>query len=449
MRRHILSIVIALGWFHPVGAQELWDKVLEANSLIEQNDYEAADSIINTIGLQCQNSDNDTIKVFYYGHKGFFLTENKKYKESIPYLLKTIDLYEKLNIKNKNYVEAFHYLGYSYGRLGDYNNAERYYRKALLKSVVAEHSADLRQIVYRNLGNLYKEKGDTLLANECYERANTTDTNDYDFIEANNTDWESSFWNRITRNVENKQYEEAASLYVEFIKGLKERKGNKHDTYLLAVESRAILLSRYLGRIDEAIPLYEELVSLSDSVGHPSESICGAFCNLALCHAQKGQYKKTEEIIQQGYRYLARTGTAYYPKHSIYRYAGNGAYWTNDYQHAIKYYEQYLSPVYDREDGKSYEEIANMLSVAYIRSGKPEKAEKLLTELLKTDEKRLKKDNRQALANIYHNLGRAYMLRGSATNALPYLNKSKEMQLELYGEVTENTQKYINECMGK
>ena len=53
------------------------------------------------------------------------------------------------------------------------------------------------------------------------------------------------------------------------------------------------------------------------------------------------------------------------------------------------------------------------------------------------------------LVSLYHNLGRAYMLKGNYSQALSNLNKSKLLQMELYGEVMQRTSDYIKECEAK
>ena len=53
------------------------------------------------------------------------------------------------------------------------------------------------------------------------------------------------------------------------------------------------------------------------------------------------------------------------------------------------------------------------------------------------------------LTTLYHNLGRAYMLKNDYSNALSALNKSKDLQLELNGEVMQRTADYIKECQTK
>lgn len=446
--RLILLLFLFWGSMYNAYPQSIWDSLISVKNLIREDCDVEADSILNLIENKCINNDNDSIKVLFYESKGIILWGKMKYKECIPFFLKTIGLYESLNIKAQNYLDAFVAIGYSYGRLGNYDNAERYYRKALLKSVAATHSEEFRPSVYKNLGNLYLEKGDTLLAQECYKRSSVKDVESFDFMNMNYMEWETAQWNQVSLLVNEKQYEEAANFYVNFIKRIKEEKGVKYEAYLLAVYSRAILLSRYVNNIDNAIPLFEELVNLSDSIGAPNESICGAYCNLALCYSQKGNYNAVDYVISKGLPYLSQASMQGYPSHMIYRFAGNGAYWKQDYPNAIKYYEHYFSSN-ERESGASYEEITNQLSVSYIFSGYPEKAKVLLESLLCTDEDRLKRENVQTLATVYHNLGRAYMLDGKTKDALVYLNKSKDLQLKLYGEVTERTIQYIQECKRK
>ena len=449
MKKCIIFIVFFCFGVSNVKSQILWDSLIEVKKLIKEDNNNAATTILNRIETDCINSNNDSLTVLFYESKGIILWEKGEYKDCIPYFQKAIGLYENLHIKAQNYLDAFVAIGFSYGRLGDYDNAERYYRKALLKSVAAKTNEDFRPNVYKNLGNLYMEKGDTLLAHECYKRASVKDVEAFDFMNMNYIEWETSCWEKIGQMVNEKQYGDAANFYSVFIKGIKTKKGNKDKSYLSAAYSRGILLSRYLNQTDEAIPLFQELVNLSDSIAESDENICGAYCNLALGYSRKGLYAMSDATIVKALPYLIRANNEFYPPHSIYRFSGNGAYWKQDYPNAIKYYEQYLSSSNKRESGSNYEEIVNQLSVSYILSGQPEKAQTLLNGFLKTDETRLKREDSPVLANVYHNLGRAYMLNGQTKEALAYLNKSKDLQLKLYGEVTERTTQYIQECSKK
>lgn len=445
MRKIFFLFIFCCVFTLDVASQSLWDSLISVQNFIKEDRVEKADSILNLIENECINSQNDSIAVLFYESKGIILWGKMKYTECIPFFLRTIGLYESLQIKAQNYLDAFVAIGFSYGRLGDYDNAERYYRKALLKSVAATYNEDFRPNVYKNLGNLYMEKGDTLLAQECYKRSSIKDVESYDFMKINYIEWENAQWDQVNLLVNEKQYEEAANFYVNFIERLKEEKGVKYEAYLLAVYSRAILLSRYINNIDDAIPLFEELVNLSDSIDALNKIICGAYCNLALCYSQKGNYKAVDNVISKGLPYLSKANIQGYPSNMIYRFAGNGAYWKQDYPNAIKYYERYFSSN-DREQDANIEEITNQLSVSYILSDHPDKAKTLLERLLSTDEERLKREKAQTLAIVYHNLGRAYMLLNDKSSALKYLIESKDLQSAIYGEVAERTLLYMQEC---
>jgi tetratricopeptide (TPR) repeat protein len=159
------------------------------------------------------------------------------------------------------------------------------------------------------------------------------------------------------------------------------------------------------------------------------------------------EYDKLQEVLINGIDYLKKANFTDYPPHMLYRFAGNGSYGINDYETAISYYEKYLDSKNPKEGATNYEQIVNMLSVAYILSGYPDKAQKLLKLFLKDNEDVIIVSNPVILANIYHNLGRAIMLSKHYKDALIYLNKSKDLQMKLYGEATSRTIDYINECV--
>ena len=87
-----------------------------------------------------------------------------------------------------------------------------------------------------------------------------------------------------------------------------------------------------------------------------------------------------------------------------------------------------------------------MLAVSYILTDNADKAQYLLLNYLKSNRTHLNDD---IAANIYHNLGRTYMLKGNANEALKYLMKSKDLQMSIYGKVSDKTQQYITECLSK
>ena len=426
------------------------DYMIKVKELIDEDRNDEALSMLDKMEKQGIDTAHDSIRVLFYEDKGVILFYDDKYNDCIPYFQKAISLYEKLNMKAQNYLDDFMAIGYSYGMMKDYDNAERYYRKALLKSTTAECKKDFQPSVYKKLGDLYMLKGDSALAEECYTMVADGDkatVKDNEFISMNYINWEAARWDKINKLVDEKKYEDAVKEYAAFCDELKKKKGVMYESYLVAVNCRAMLLSRYLHRTDEALPLYKELTEIADKLPSGNETICNAFCNLVLCYSKTNRQNELKEAIRDGLEYLKKANIENFPPFIIYRMAGNGFYWQQDYSNAIKYYEKYIGMSKDKhEGGTNFEDIANMLSVSYIFSGMPEKAKAVLLDVLKGSERKLKKESPQTLATIYHNLGRAYMLENDKADALKFLNRSSDLQKQLYGKTGERTLQYINEC---
>ncbi len=430
-------------------AQEsIVDKVICVRQLVRESKTDEALAQLAQIEQSCVLSSNDTIKAIFLELKGQALFNVQRYEECIPLCKEAISLFERANLRQYEYLDAWGIIATAYHRLQDYINAEKYYRKGILRSVTArvDDMQLYRSNLWLNLGNLYNTQGDTLLAEECYQRSQiSSERKPIDIDQYNYLEWENALWDDVNSLVNQTKYEEAVVLYEKLINGIREKQGIS-DSYLLAVYSRGILFSRFLNKYDEAKALFEETISLRNHFLIPQEEICGAYCNLALCHSVLGDFASVRQIESEAIIYLTEANIQDYATQMFYRFVGNGAYWTENYEQAIVYYEKYLNPQYVKEKGTSYEEITNQLSVSYIKSNYPSKAKDLLLSLLCKEETVLEKDNKELLATIYHNLGRAYMLLQDKKNALSYLNKSRDLQILLYENVAERTEQYIQEC---
>lgn len=448
---YILKRVITVGLLlflsqthHALSQERLWNDLFQSRNLIENNQYDEASKLLNSIANQCTQSSNDSIKVYFYENLGMNLLFTGDYSNCIPYLQKVINLYECLNIKSINYLEAFQAIGYSYDKLGDKTQAERYYQKALLKSVLAPNPENFRSSIYLNLGNIYKERGDTILSRECFSRI---DKDSYGkLINASSDDLIDMTPSQIIELEKQGKYEDALILSNQYLERICNQIGADNIIYLEALQQKALILRFGMGEYSQASKLFKEILDKRDLFNAPNECIANAFVNYILCLSAIGNHVLLEEYFPLAICYLKEYNNDNYPIHIVYRMAGNGAYWEKDYIHAIEYYTQYLNPKYNRESGSNYEEIVNQLSVAYILTNNPLKAKETLLSLLKTDENNLVTNNKDLLATIYHNLGRSYMLLNNQSTALKYLTKSRDYQNTLYNKVSERTLQYIQEC---
>lgn len=447
MKQYLLTLLLTfslVAYANSDDVEKLWDSLAKAKNYLINNDYRNAETIVKSIEGLCSECNNDSIKVVFLECKAHILVFDKKeYNVPIPILKDVIELYERLNIKSINYLEAFQTIAYCYEKNGNYDEAERFYRKSLIKSSVITSNNQLVSSIYLHLHNIYKDRGDTILSNECLKYLDpqlASDVKESEFLA-----WENEQLDTIAKYRDNGSYYEATKRYVNYIEGLIEKKGKHNKKYKLAIYSKAILLSRYLDQYDEAKPLFEEIISLRND-NEPCENyVCGSYCNLVLYYSHNGQYDIADNVISNCIGYFQSVNDSEFLICSLYRFAGNGAYWKQDYKKAIYYYELYFENVEKKEIGTNYEEIANQLAVSYLCSDKPQNAQMLLKKIVLSESEKLDKENRGLLAMIYHNLGRSEMLMNNIKSAKKALEKSKELQIKVFGQVTEKTRKYLDE----
>lgn len=447
MKHYLLTLLLTfslVAYANSDDVEKLWDSLAKAKNYLINNDYRNAEAIVKSIEGLCSECNNDSIKVVFLECKAHILVFDKKeYNVPIPILKDVIELYERLNIKSINYLEAFQTIAYCYEKNGNYDEAERFYRKSLIKSSVITSNNQLVSSIYQHLHNIYKDRGDTILSNECLKYLDpqlASDVKESEFLA-----WENEQLDTIAKYRDNGSYSEATKRYVNYIEGLIEKKGKHNKKYKLAIYSKAILLSRYLDQYDEAKPLFEEIISLRND-NEPCENyVCGSYCNLVLYYSHNGQYDIADNVISNCIGYFQSVNDSEFLICSLYRFAGNGAYWKQDYKKAIYYYELYFENVEKKEIGTNYEEIANQLAVSYLCSDKPQNAQMLLKKIVLSESEKLDKENRGLLAMIYHNLGRSEMLMNNIKSAKKALEKSKELQIKVFGQVTEKTRKYLDE----
>ena len=206
--------------------EDIVEKVIRVRQLVAEIKTNEAFSLIVQIEQQCMQSTNDTLKAVFLELKGQALLDIGNYKECITPCKEAITLFERTNLRQYEYLDAWYIIATAYHRLKDYKNAESYYRKGILRSVTARVSEvnQYRSSLYLNLGNLYKEQGDTLLAEECYKRVGKSPERELiDIDDWNYVDWEDAQWEQVNQLVNDQRYEEAANFYTNFIKTIKNK----------------------------------------------------------------------------------------------------------------------------------------------------------------------------------------------------------------------------------
>ena len=396
-----------------------------------------ANSLIRKIEKQCLESDNDTIIAQFLCFKGWGLFHTESYEECIPYLKQACILFEKINNRYQDYIDCYFYLSIAYQKTNNYAEAERYCRKAIISC----HSPNIPNVTNRTnslyifLANIYHLQGDTLMERITDDAIKMR--NDYGVLK-------NSVWDSINKYRNIKEYDKSVYYLSALSSLIKDWEGITEE-YIVAEYSRGLDL-RMQGNYSEAKNVFESIIYHRAQLALFDKNVCGAYCNYCMCLAMEGKYGQIDKIIHEAVSYIKYTDDESYTVPMLYRFIGNGAYNTQDYTNAIKYYTEYLNPKHLRESGDSYDEITYMLSNAYILSGLQNDAIQLLNTYLKANEKKLESTGKPLLSLIYNNLGIALAINKENKKALRYLNKSKVLQIELYGNVADITQKFLNEC---
>lgn len=438
--RIIFSILIVCAFAIKADAQTLMDKLEKTSEYISHDDYHSALELLKKIEPQCVSSDNDTVKVFFCKNMGYVCFESKNYSDAIHYFEPVPSLYEKLNLKDIDYIEAFLALGMANQNLGHDSIAEGYYRKGLLKTVFLKGTENYRPSFYLNLGNLYKERGDTLLASECFKQI---DPREY----GTTIDAQDDYIDDELKALEyrkNGEFEAAINIYDRLIDKTKEIIGSTNDDYARLVYSKAIVLGENLKKNEEAFPLYSEVVGLKKYIGECSEEYLGSLYRYLQLLAYYGQESELNELLPEAIETVQNCKNQYCTLALLYRLIGNGAYWSQRYKLAIPFYEKYIAEGGDNA-GNSMIEIPNMLAVSYILTNEPdpESALAILSNLEKNDEL----DNLPDLkATVLHNLGRTLMLLNRKSEAIKYLTESNSLFKSIHGQDNSRTIQYIKEC---
>ena len=442
----IISVLIAICSGVSVFADTptLFEQLFKAKEAFLSDDNIKASAILEEIADECTASDNDTIKVLYYETQGSILFFNSKYKECIEYLSKVPGLYEKINIRDINYLESFLALGIAYQKIGDYNVAESNYRKGLLKSVLTNQPEKYRENIYLNLGNLYLQQNDSILAQQCFSRMNAKSLGGLVNASLSGDKILDDSELHAIKMREEGNFEAAVITYDKILSYIKERIGTHNEDYIRNLYSKALVVGFNLGRVDEGIPICEEIISYKDYMPPCQEDIQGAYGHLLQYLAFDGNQEKIDSMLPEALAYIENCPNRLEETALIYRLTGNGAYWNKHYEIAIPFYENYIATGV-REEGSSYLEIPNMLAVAYILSGSHSKAISLLSSHIKKYEQDID-GNLNLKCQILHNLGRAYMLEGDKKKALSFLVESNEIFKTVTGQENPKTSEYISAC---
>lgn len=433
----------------------LGELIAKADKLIgEYKDKEALE-ILENINIDVYKNEDEAKLASFYFVKATAYDLNEDSSNSIRMFEKACDHYEKAGITYDRYLQSLQSLGRIYYKLGKLVLSEKCYKKIIIYGTPSQlfkndelNDLDFVSNAFYNLGIIFADKDEYDMAEKCLPKV--MQKNDVSHEKAQNILYNYLFNKLYSKTLElrkDEKYDDTIIIFDKLLSIVEWYSGRLDDKYLQVSFNKALVLGYNLGLYKEAIPILTNNTESRNLKESPNRDICSSFCFLTMYLSALKEHEKLQEVLANGLDYLKEAHLSEYPPHMLYRFAGNGSYGINDYKTAIPYYERYLDRSNPKEGAANYEEIVNMLSIAYILSDYPDKAQKLLSTFLKDNESTMIAKNSPILANIYHNLGRAIMLIGNYNDALSFLNKSKNLQEKIYGEATSRTIDYINECI--
>jgi len=262
---------------------------------------------------------------------------------------------------------------YAY-EIGDYENAFLFFQKAL------DIEPD-QEVIYNNMGIIYKKKGNYIKAIECYQRA----------IEINPDD-ETSYYNMGNIYIEKNKYDKAIEYYKKAI-----------EINPLSASTNYNMGIAYYDKdnFDITINCFQKAIEIN-----PRDA--DTYYNLGLVYGNKDNYDKAIEYFKKAIEIEPDYAESYYSMGHVYRKK-------NNYTKTIECWQKAL------EINPDYSEAYRNMGVAYQNKGNYEKAIECYQKVLE-----INPDD----ANAYYSMGLTYTEKENYEKAIDCFHKVIEINPE-------------------
>ena len=556
----VILLFVSLS-FNEIEAQDFATEYKKIRALVDKGKYAEGYKMIQAISEQQLEQNGDTGVAYYNYAKGSCLYFLENYSEAIPCLQKAIQIMDKNHCRDCDYLEMLYGIGMCYKKLGNYEKAEEFLRRTILKGNYMKSECAIRSQTYTELADLYSLIGKPDFADICTSRIKY----EMKYIDAQNLDAQiDDLWELYKAYNKQGRMDECINALKNIVKLINDNQGKVSKDYLLYSSLLSLALINQQ-RFDEAAVINKDIIEFGKQFKTYREEIANAYENYLRYLAGKGKVDSIEMILPAATKYCLSTKYKDKYDHNLYEIAGLGLCDAGKLDEGIKYLEKkwkgksaysikaldYLGFYYflrlnkpekallyykeaekqineglevndntriiileylveinerlgNRQESNRYSKIIEPLILGtgdkqkYVRylinwssecanSGNNEKCTELVNKInellnhISIDDKLIaynqmafaciktnkydeaidystkgislsikeKGEESVILESLYHNLGRAYMLKGLYTEALSALNKSKELQVKHNGEVMQRTADYIKECESK
>lgn len=400
-------------------AQNIQQTINHAKILVDDGKYQEAYKCFQSITESQVNEYGDSCLMLYNYGKGACLYFMDKYEEAIPFLQKGLKYMEGLPHENCNYLEMMYGIGACYKKLGNYNKAEEYFRRTILKGNYFNLNCAIRNQTYGEMAELYSLMGKPEFADICTSRIES----EMKLHGSKNLDIQvDDLYDLFEAYEKQGKIEESINTLKKILHLIDDNKGKVNEDYLLYSNLLGLRLRYYYNRPKEAAPIHKEMIEIGKNFKTCREDICNAYEDYLRYLAENGKTDSIKQILPSALKYYTSTKDRSRPEDNLYEIIGIGLFDAGQYDEAISYLEKEWK-------GKKANSIKalNGLGLYYTKSD-PEKA---LAYYKKAESQFNNETNDYTRSVIYEDIMWLYKKMGNNLEAIKYGEKAEPYMSKL------------------
>ena len=331
----LFLLISTVSYAQNIGAMNVPSVIDKVYALIDDGKYEEAFKLLQIINESQTIEHGDSCTMMYNYEMGTCLCFFDKFEEAIPYLNKALLKMEKLPHEDCIYLELIYGIGSCYKKLKQYHNAEKYFRRVMIRSNVLGFKCIITTQTLSELTEVYNKLGYTKLAKECATKINSK-------IE----DMPSESWSKRIEGLfdlansyyEQGKYDEEIETYHKILDLIVSNVGKTNDDFLLyASLLRYKLLLQ--DRQEEAIEILKEMIDIVRSYKVHNVDVCSAYEDYLEIMSRQNEVELVEKMLPDAIEYIQHTDEYNWPNHNLYERIGNAFADIGNYKSGIKYLE--------------------------------------------------------------------------------------------------------------
>ena len=316
-------------------AQNVKDGINKSRALMNEEKYAEAFKMLQAFSDTQVEDCGDSLVAIYNYYKGSCLYYLKKYEEAIPTLQKAIQVMDKIQKKDCDYLEMLYGIGACYKEMKNYAKAEDYFRRTILKGTYMDLNCAIRNQTYSEMADLYNLMGKPKLADFCTSRIESEMrlSGEKDLNSQLNALWD------VYKAYNNQgKVEESLNTLRKALHVIEENKGRNNEDYLIYSNLLgALLLNNNLPK--EAASVHKEMIEIGKQFKTYREDVCFAYEHYLQYLSENGDVDSVELLLPSAVKYITSTKRRN-KSENLFETIGLGFFNAKKYEEGVKYLEK-------------------------------------------------------------------------------------------------------------